>query len=351
MIQDDNLFGTPHEQAGGFFGIKLHKRIQMRTFCSVMRLLLILLAFLSGLTQAAGVVSHPYKGVTYISRREISPLAVNMHIVLIDLAEQGISFKLTPPGGTHDTVRNTTLDFLNQQHAQVAINCHFFLPFPSTDINSDVVGLAASQGNVYSPFEPQPVTAGYTDQSFAIIACAPALNIDANNHACIVNRDPAYSDNKHILEPVTLWNAVSGSAQIITNGVKTIPKYSGPPPVLNPIKGFSDSNSWYSLRKPRTVIGLSRSNKTLVFFTVDGAGGSAGMTCGQVADLLVSEYGVYNALNLDGGGSTTLAMEDPKTHAGKIINVSSANHNGRAVGSSLAVFADENGPGTFNSPP
>ena len=264
-----------------------------------------------------------------------------MHIVLIDLAEQGISFKLTPPGGTRDTLRNTTLDFLNRQHAQVAINCHFFLPFPSTDINSDVVGLAASQGNVYSPFEPQPVVAGWPDQSFAIIAYAPALNIDADNHACIVNRDPAFSDNKHILEPVKLWNSVSGSAQIVTNGLRTIPKYSGPRPVLNPIKGFSDSNSWYSLRKPRTAIGLTRSNKTLVFFIVDGAGGSAGMTCGQVAEILVSDYGVYNALNLDGGGSTTLAMQDPKTHAGKIVNVPSGSPNARAVASSLAVFADE----------
>src|SRR4030065_1364234 len=116
MIQDDNIFRTPHEQFSRFSDIKLQKRIQMRTFCSVMRLLLILLAFLSGVAQAAGIVSHPYKGVTYISRREISPLTVNMHIVLIDLTEKGISFKLTPPGGTHDTVRNTTLDFLNQQH-------------------------------------------------------------------------------------------------------------------------------------------------------------------------------------------------------------------------------------------
>ena len=341
MIQDGKLFRTPGEQVGGFFGIKLQKRIQMRTFCSVMRLLLILLVFLSGLTQAAGVVSHPYKGVTYISRSEISPLTVNMHIVLIDLTEQGISFKLTPPGGTQDTLRNTTLDFLNRQHAQVSINCHFFLPFPSTDVNSNVVGLAASQGNVYSPFEPQPIAAGFVDQSFAIIACAPALNIDADNHACIVNHDPAYSDNKHILEPVTLWNTVSGSAQIITNGLRTIPKYAGPPPTLNPIKGFSDSNSWYSLRKPRTAIGLTRSSKTLVFFIVDSAGGSAGMTCGQVADLLVGDYGVYNALNLDGGGSTTLAIEDPNTHAGKVMNVPSGNPNGRAVGSSLAVLAAE----------
>jgi exopolysaccharide biosynthesis protein len=58
-----------------------------------------------------------------------------------------------------------------------------------------------------------------------------------------------------------------------------------------------------------------------------------------VADLLIRDYGVFNALNLDGGGSTTLAMEDPDTHAGVVRNVSSDNPNGRAVGSSLAIFA------------
>jgi len=351
MIQDDNLFGKPLQQVRRFSGIKLQERMQMGTFCSVLRLLLILLAFFSGLAQADEAISHPYKGITYISRSEKSPLTVNMHIVRIDLAEKGISFKLTPPGGTLDTVRSTTLDFLNRQHAQVAINCHFFLPFPSSDINANIVGLAASQGNVYSPFEPQPIGAACPDQSYAIIAYAPALNIDANNRVCIVNRDPAYSDNKHILEPLTLFNAISGSAQIVTNGLKTIPKYSGPPPTLNPIKGFSDSKSWYSLRKPRTAIGLTRSNRTLIFFIVDGAGGSAGMTCAEVADLLVGDYGVYNALNLDGGGSTTLAIEDPKTQIGKIMNVPSGTPNGRAVGSNLAVFAAEDVAGELQFRP
>lgn len=341
MIQDDNLFVVQLRHARRFSSIRLQKRTQMKTFRSVMRFLLVLTVLLSGLAQADRVVSHPYKGITYISRSETSPRTVNMHIVLIDLTEEGISFKVTPPGGTLDTVRSTTLDFLNRRHAQLAINCHFFLPFPSTDANSNVVGLAASQGNVYSPFEPQPIAAGFADQSYAIIAYAPALNIDANNNACIVHRDPAYPDNKHILEAVTLFNAVSGSAQIVTSGLRTIPKYSGPPPVLNPIKGFSDSHSWYSLRKPRTAIGLTRGSKTLVFFIVDGAGGSEGMTCVEVADLLIGDYGIYNALNLDGGGSTTLVMEDPKTHAGRIMNVPSGNPDGRAVGSNLAVFATE----------
>ena len=57
---------------------------------------------------------------------------------------------------------------------------------------------------------------------------------------------------------------------------------------------------------------------------------------------LVKDYGVWNALNLDGGGSTSMAMEDPATHNRSIVNVSSDNPAGRSVGSSLAVFARPN---------
>ena len=308
---------------------------------------LVLLVFFAGLTHAAVVVTHPYKGVTHITRTETSPRAVRMHIVQIDLTESGISFKLTSPGGMRDTIRQTTVNYLNQENAQVAINCHFFLPV-SSDTNVNLAGLAASQGNIYSPFEPQPITAGYTDQSYAILPYVPALNIDAGNHAGIVHRDCSYSNNKHVLEPVTLWNTISGSAQIVTNGVKTIPTYSGTPSGLNPIGGYSDSDSWYSRIRARTAVGLTRDSNTLVLFTVDEAGGSSGMAVGEVADLLISDYSVYNALNLDGGGSTTLAMENPATHQGQIINVSADNFLGRAVGSSLVVFADDPNAVDFN---
>jgi exopolysaccharide biosynthesis protein len=72
---------------------------------------------------------------------------------------------------------------------------------------------------------------------------------------------------------------------------------------------------------------------------VDVRGGSAGLKVGEVADILMRDYGVWNALNLDGGGSTTLAMEDPSTHLAAVVNTSSDNAAGRAVGSNLAVFA------------
>jgi hypothetical protein len=45
-------------------------------------------------------------------------------------------------------------------------------------------------------------------------------------------------------------------------------------------------------------------------------------------------------LNLDGGGSTSLAMENPSTHAAELVNVSDDILQSRYVGSNLAVFAN-----------
>jgi exopolysaccharide biosynthesis protein len=242
-----------------------------------------------------------------------------MHIIRIDLTAPGIRFHLTPPGGDRETVRQTTLEFLQHEHAQIAINVHFFLPFPSSDSTAWLVGLAASDGEVYSACETP-------SQSYAIVSNAPALNIDAGNHASIVRCGAN----------VALWNTVSGSAQIVTNGIKTIPEYGA---ALTPSDTYSAAGSWYDRINARTVIGLSGDTRTLTLFTVDRAGGSLGMPVGEVADLLIRDYGVFNALNLDGGGSTTLAMQDPKTHAATMVNASSDSPGGRAVGSNLAVFA------------
>ena len=104
-------------------------------------------------SNGAEIVDHPFLGVTHITRTETSPRSVTMHIVRIDLTIPGISFRLTPPGGTRETVRQTTLSYLNAQQAEVAVNGHFLLPFPSADLNAILIGLGASDGSVYSAFE------------------------------------------------------------------------------------------------------------------------------------------------------------------------------------------------------
>lgn len=312
----------------------------MIDFGTAFRLFLALSAGWAICADAAVSVTRPFVGITVIARSEVAPRGIRMNVALVDLTAPGISFKLTPSGGTRDTVRQTTLEFLDQEKAQIAINVHFFVPYPSTETNVDVVGLAVSQGRVYSPFEGQPVSPSYVDQSYAIVAFAPALNIDRSNRVSIVRLDPAFPDGRRTLPDVTLWNAFAGSAQIVSNGIKTVPNYSGTAGGLVSSKTYSETNSWYSLPRARTAIGVTADRRTLALFTVDQTAGSAGMTVGEVAELLIKDHQIADALNLDGGGSTTLAVQDPVTRRSRIVNVSGDNPRGRAVGSSLAVFAD-----------
>jgi exopolysaccharide biosynthesis protein len=285
---------------------------------------------------AAVIIDTPYLGVTHITRTETLPRPVSMHIVTVDLDAPGIGFSVTAQGGTRETVRQTTLGYLNQQQAQVAVNAHFFLPFPSNDADAFLVGFGASAGNVYSAFENPPV------QSFAIASNSPALNIDQSNNASIVTRDSAFADGFHVNENVSLFNAVSGSAQVITNGTVSIPQYidaTHPDALLTPNATYSNSNSWYNLARARTLMGLSQDARTLVIFTVDQAAGSQGMSVGEAASILRNDYGVWNALNLDGGGSTSLAIRNPTTGVGALVNNSADNPLGRAVASNFAIFA------------
>ena len=294
------------------------------------------------LIQSGIAVQTPFRGITHITRTETLPRALTMHIVQIDLNAPGIRFKVSRPGGSRETIRQTTLAFLNQERAQVAINLHFFLPFPSDEPDANLIGLAASEGNVYSGCEI-PV------QSYALVANAPALNIDSGNRAAIVHCDAQSKDGKRVVENVNLWNTFSGSAQIVSNGTVTIPQYGRETSVgpLTPNRDYSGSNSWYDVPRARTIIGLTRNNRTLVLFTVDEQGGgttrTGGMTVRDAAELLVRDYDVYNALNMDGGGSTSLAMEDPVSHSRLLVNRPSDTVTGRAVASSLAIFAGSEG--------
>jgi hypothetical protein len=330
---------------------------------------------------AQGVATHPYPGITHITRTDSlpsfrcpgcpaptpSPRLARMNIVLVDLTAPEIHFKLTPEGTNlpepnfptpgwplppppFEVVRQTTLAFIESSHAQLAINSHFFAPFPVPAGSTQgafayLIGLAASRGNVYSAFEAP-------FQNYALVTDAPAINIDAANNASIVHRDPAFADGKHVLENVQLWNALAGSAQIVTNGLKTIPDYKDathPDELLTPNGTYTrGGRHWYFLSNARTAIGLTQDNRTLVLFTVDGTNGGHGMQVGEVADVLIRDYSVYNALNLDGGGSTTLAMQDPVTHARRLVNAPSDNPP-RAEASSLAVYSDGVAPITTAS--
>ena len=86
-------------------------------------------------------------------------------------------------------------------------------------------------------------------------------------------------------------------------------------------------------RHPRTAIARLESGK-LLLVTVDGRqpGVSAGMSLNMLADVLL-EFGAVEAINLDGGGSTTMVVGD------KLVNRPSDQTGERPVSDALLVFS------------
>jgi hypothetical protein len=89
-------------------------------------------------------------------------------------------------------------------------------------------------------------------------------------------------------------------------------------------------------RNPRSGVGFSIDSTTVYFMLVDGRQlTSAGMTLTEFGNLMLSQ-GVYQGMNLDGGGSSTFVLE------GKIMNTPSDATGERPVGNCLLLSAPRN---------
>ena len=85
------------------------------------------------------------------------------------------------------------------------------------------------------------------------------------------------------------------------------------------------------LRHPRTAVGFSRDSSTLYLFAVDGRSeNSGGMTLTELATMMRT-LGAWDALNFDGGGSTTMVI------GGVVTNKPSDPTGEREVGNALMV--------------
>jgi len=95
---------------------------------------------------------------------------------------------------------------------------------------------------------------------------------------------------------------------------------------------------------PRTALGLSADVKTLVVIAVDGRqpGYSEGASFADLADILLGE-GCADAVNMDGGGSTSLVVWDRENSRPKMLN-RQGNGYMRKVGLNLGItFSDTEG--------
>lgn len=109
---------------------------------------------------------------------------------------------------------------------------------------------------------------------------------------------------------------------------------------------YEDYRRHQGVRHPRTAIALVK-NKKLLLITVDGREKRAqGMSAAELTHFLRRYFDPQSALNIDGGGSTTMWIQDFKEAKNSIVNYPTDNkqfdHYGQRQVTSFILITQEN---------
>jgi hypothetical protein len=220
-----------------------------------------------------------YEGVVYRRIVQIVPRPMIAHVIIIDRTKSKAKFLVTPAdslGNEYPLNARTTSQFLGDFDLQIAINGDGFVPWWSRSpvdyyphVGDLVVplGFTASKGKIYA--YGQPETPGVE----------PTLYISRQHY-------PSFN-----IRPDNVWFAISGDRMLVSKGEVE--------------DGLDDSEL-----DPRTAIGINQNGRYIYLVVVDGRQPfySAGATLAELAKLL-KKQGAYEAMSLDGGGSSTMVVE------------------------------------------
>ncbi len=248
-----------------------------------------------------------FQGIDYRREARSLPRPVMIHIVTIDLTAPEVRAFVTPGAVSNDTEVNAriTSKFLSEFGLKLAINANFFYRFheetpwdyfPHVGDRVNNIGQVTSDGQTYSAPEPGWAAVCFASQRAQIV-----------DSTC----------------PAETVQAVAGNEVLIRAG--------------KPVARSEESDKPY----PRSVVAIDASGQKLWLIVVDGKQRlySEGMTIAELTEL-VQQLGADSALNLDGGGSVTLAVATPS--GTKILNSPIQNKipmNERPIASHLGFYA------------
>jgi hypothetical protein len=249
-----------------------------------------------------------FDGVTYTKEVRTSPRRMVVHIVKVELTKPGVKPLVTPPDNPKDDKpynARTTSEFTKQNRVQLAINGGGFSPwydyklvfFPHTGDKVKPLGTV-----VYENF---------------------SLNLEQDEFPLVL-----FGGNR----PIDI-GYIRGDAEYAVSGIRML---------VDDGQVVSGLNNWD--KAPRTAVGNTQNGQTMIIVVIDGrqSGYSNGATLQELAQILL-DNGAYDALELDGGGSSTLVL-NPRNEAARVLN--SPIHNGvpgreRPVATHIGIFARE----------
>ena len=243
-----------------------------------------------------------FDGIVYYRRVHFLPRLFIAHIITVDLQTPGLQFLVTPgdPQAERPLKARTTSQFLREFDAQVAVNGDGFTPWHSNSLLD------------YYPHPGDPVTPNGTAASQGVVYATgteSTLNISAENVVSFTAPEGGQ------------YNSISGDRMLVENGA--------------PTSGLDDGTV-----APRTAIGLDGSGQKLIIVVVDGRQPlySQGATLAELAEIMMY-YGADTAMNLDGGGSSTLVVQG--SLGPRVLNSPIDNNipgRERAVGNHLGIY-------------
>jgi exopolysaccharide biosynthesis protein len=177
-----------------------------------------------------------------------------------------------------------------------------------------VTGRRGGQGSARIPYDGYVISASGDGRDWAQKNLPTGKSVTLDLNLSPVERGSAS------LWKQAVW-VVGGGPQLIKNGRVEI---------TAEMEGVTEK--FVTDRHPRTAIARLEGGKILLA-TVDGrqAGVSVGVSLGELAKLLL-EFGATEAINLDGGGSTTMIV------AGKLVSKPSDASGERAVSDAILIF-------------
>jgi exopolysaccharide biosynthesis protein len=246
-----------------------------------------------------------------------------LYVARVDLTNSRLHLRVAPGGPDPDTSGpwETTLmeptRIADREHFALVVNGDFFLARNVRDAEGAKAGYRASQW-------ARPVGPAMTD--------GQTWSTSTNARPCLV----IHKDQKVTIESLASpgaddWEVIGGGPILLQAGKVVVPR-----PRPNPKKPHS-----FSGRNPRTVVGLDASGTRLTLLIVDGrkSGVAAGMTFDELADEML-RLGCTEAINLDGGGSSVMAVRDAGTRSMKMLNQPTDGHE-RAVADVLGIVLDK----------